>query len=85
MWPVNFILNVQVYDLTAFLYVIFVCAAAYGVVSSSLTMYNSLQFTTQNITSTIFNRTYWFMHGSVDDEKANLDRETNLSSIYSAN
>jgi hypothetical protein len=62
-------------DLIGFLYIIFVCAAAYGVVSVSLTMYDDIEFTAQNITSAIFYRTYWYLYGSADNEKSNLDSE----------
>jgi hypothetical protein len=50
-----------------------VCIAAYGVVSRSLTMYNSLEFTAKNLSSAIFYRPYWFLYGTVDDEKNDYD------------
>jgi hypothetical protein len=56
-----------------FVYIIFVCIAAYGIVSRSLTMYNSIEFTAQNLSSAIFYRPYWFLYAVVDDEKSDLD------------
>jgi hypothetical protein len=60
-------------DLMAFLYLIFVCIAAYGVVSRALFMYDKLEFTAQNLFVEIFYRPYWFLYSIVDDEKNNLD------------
>ena len=60
-------------DLVAILYLIFVCIAAYGVVSRALVMYDAIQFTGQNIFVSIFYRPYWFLYSIVDDEKTDLD------------
>lgn len=60
-------------DLVAFMYLIFICIAAYGVVSRALFKYNELQFTAQNISESIFYRPYWFLYSVVDDEKEELD------------
>ena len=59
--------------LLGFLYIILVCGVAYGVVSSSLTMYNTLEFTAQNVSKAILYRPYWLLYGSVDDEIANVE------------
>jgi hypothetical protein len=47
--------------------------AAYGIVSRSLTMYDSIEFTAKNLSAAIFYRPYWFLYGDVDDEKIDLD------------
>lgn len=66
-------------DLTGILYIIFVCIAAYGVVSRALTMYNDLYFTANSIASAIFYRPYWFLYSIADDEKEYLDSKLDLN------
>ncbi len=60
-------------DLAAFIYIIFVCITAYGVVSSALTMYSSIEFTAKNMSSAILYRPYWLLYGVVENERAQLD------------
>jgi hypothetical protein len=61
------------HDLAAFTYIIFVCMTAYGVVSSALTLYSSIEFTAQNMSSAILYRPYWFLYSIVDGEMRKLD------------
>ena len=68
-------------DLVAFIFIIFVCIAAYGVVSTALTAYSSVDFTAQNISSAVFYRPYWFLYSIVDDEKKKLDGKFILARI----
>ncbi len=63
-------------DLTAFIYLIFVCIAAYGVVSRALIMYGNLTFTAKDLLMAIFYRPYWFLYSIVDDEKNDLDSKS---------
>ncbi len=46
---------------------------AYGIVSRSLTMYNDIEFTAQNLSAAILYRPYWFLYSDVDDEKNYFD------------
>ena len=64
-----------------FIYLIFVCIAAYGVVSRALFMYNKLEFTATNLFVSIFYRPYWFLYSIVEDEKNELDSKLSLLSI----
>jgi hypothetical protein len=66
-------------DLIGIIYIIFVCIAAYGVVSRALVMYSSLEFTANNISSAIFYRPYWLLYSDVDDEKQYLDSKLDLN------
>lgn len=59
--------------LLGFLYIILVCGVAYGVVSSSLTMYNSLEFTAQNVSKAVLYRPYWLLYGNVDEDISNVE------------
>ncbi|CAF4662919.1 unnamed protein product, partial [Rotaria sp. Silwood2] len=59
--------------LTGFMYIIFVCIAAYGVVSRALTMYDELEFTARSVLTAIFYQPYWFLYSIVDQEKSHLD------------
>jgi hypothetical protein len=36
-------------------------------------MYNSIEFTAQNLSAAIFYRPYWFLYADVDDAKSYLD------------
>jgi hypothetical protein len=58
------------------MYIIFVCIAAYGVVSRALTMYSSLEFTARNLSNALFYRPYWFLYSVVEDEMIFLDGGT---------
>ncbi|CAF1321816.1 unnamed protein product [Rotaria sordida] len=60
--PKIFMLKNMLQDLFAFLYIIFVAIAAYGVVSRSLFMYNEVSFDGKGIFGDIFYPTYWFMY-----------------------
>ncbi len=55
------------------MYIIFVCIAAYGVVSRALIMYNTLEFTAKSIFTAIFYQPYWFLYSIVESEKNTLD------------
>lgn len=55
------------------MYVIFVCIAAYGVVSRALTMYGQLEFTAKSVFEAVFYQPYWFLYSIVDDERTHLD------------
>ncbi len=68
-------------DLVAFIYLIFVCVAAYGVVSRVLYMYDDIQFTGRSIFASIFYRPYWFLYSIADNEKNDLDGKLSLISI----
>ena len=60
--------------MAAFVYMIFIAIAAYGVVSRALFMYNQVPFTGQGIFENIFYSPYWFIHGVYNDT-ATLDSE----------
>ncbi|CAF3799568.1 unnamed protein product [Adineta steineri] len=60
-------------DLAAFIYIIFVCIAAYGVVSRALVMYDTLDFTAKSIFTGIFYQPYWLLYSEADAELGNLD------------
>jgi hypothetical protein len=66
-------------DLTGIIYIIFVCIAAYGVVSRALVMYSSIEFTANNLSSAIFYRPYWLLYSTADDEKSYLDGKLDLN------
>jgi hypothetical protein len=70
---VFYVFRIKLRDLVGIIYIIFVCIAAYGVVSSALTMYSSIEFTANNVSSAVFYQPYWFLYGIVDDEKNYLD------------
>ncbi|CAF1230726.1 unnamed protein product [Rotaria sordida] len=72
--PKLFMIRNMLRYLTAFMYVIFVCIAAYGVVSRALTMYGDIEFTAKSVFTAVFYRPYWFLHSIVDQEKTNLDK-----------
>lgn len=53
----------------AFVYMIFIAVAAYGVVSRAMIQYKQVPFTGRGIFSEIFYGPYWFIYGEVDDKK----------------
>ena len=55
------------------MYIIFVCIAAYGVVSRALTMYGEIEFTAKSIFMAVFYQPYWLLYSVADNEKSNLD------------
>ncbi|CAF1001217.1 unnamed protein product [Rotaria sordida] len=71
--PKLFMIRNMLGYLTAFIYIIFVCIAAYGVVSRALTMYAELEFTARSIFTAVFYQPYWFLYSIVEEEKSNLD------------
>ncbi|CAF1528136.1 unnamed protein product [Rotaria sp. Silwood1] len=71
--PKLFMIRNMLRYLTAFIYIIFVCIAAYGVVSRALTMYSELEFTAKSVFSAVFYQPYWFLYSIVDQEISNLD------------
>ncbi|UJR16241.1 hypothetical protein I4U23_003149 [Adineta vaga] len=71
--PKLFMIRNMMRDLISIIYLIFVCIAAYGVVSRALFMYNNIEFTAQNVFTSIFYRPYWFLYSIVDEERNDLD------------
>ncbi|CAF3609712.1 unnamed protein product [Rotaria sp. Silwood1] len=71
--PKLFMIRNMLRYLTGFIYIIFVCIAAYGVVSRALTMYSELEFTAKSVFSAVFYQPYWFLYSIVDQEISNLD------------
>ncbi|CAF1223885.1 unnamed protein product [Adineta ricciae] len=71
--PKLFMIRNMLRDLTGFIYIIFVCIAAYGIVSRSLTRYSSIEMNAKNLSSSILYRPYWFLYSIVDDERNELD------------
>ncbi|UJR11208.1 hypothetical protein I4U23_015389 [Adineta vaga] len=65
--PKLFMLRNMLRDLGAFVYMIFIAIAAYGVVSRALFMYKQVPFTGQGIFENIFYSPYWFIHGQYND------------------
>jgi hypothetical protein len=59
--------------LAGFVYIIFICIAAYGIVSRSLVTFDDLEFTAKNLSYSIFYRPYWFLYSVVDDERGDLN------------
>jgi len=60
-------------DLVGFIYLIFVCITAYGVVSRALFLYNTIDFTAKSVFYKVFYRPYWFLYSIVDQEITALD------------
>jgi hypothetical protein len=58
----------QLKDLAAFVYMIFIAIAAYGVVSRALILYKQIPFTGSNILKEIFYEPYWFIYGDASDK-----------------
>lgn len=71
-------------DLVGFIYLIFVCITAYGVVSRALFLYNTIDFTAKSVFYKVFYRPYWFLYSIVDQEITALDSPffLFLKSIY---
>ncbi|CAF1242408.1 unnamed protein product [Adineta steineri] len=66
--PKLFMLKNMLRDLFAFVYIIFIAIAAYGVVSRSLIFYNQIPFTINDIFKGILYEPYWFIYGDVSDK-----------------
>ncbi|CAF3900565.1 unnamed protein product [Rotaria sp. Silwood2] len=66
--PKLFMLKNMLRDLFAFVYMIFIAIAAYGVVSRALIHYKQVPFTGRGIFSEIFYEPYWFIHGEFSDK-----------------
>ncbi|CAF0801692.1 unnamed protein product [Didymodactylos carnosus] len=64
----------QLRDLSAFVYIIFIFIAAYGVVSRSMISYGNVEFSGHGIFSNILYPPYWFIYGNNGDELATLDK-----------
>ncbi|CAF4511049.1 unnamed protein product [Rotaria sp. Silwood1] len=63
-----FMLKNMLRDLFAFVYMIFIAIAAYGVVSRSLILYKQVPFTGRDIFGQIFYEPYWLLYGDVSDK-----------------
>lgn len=57
------------------MYVVFICIAAYGVVSRAMTMHGEIEFTVTSITTNIFYTPYWFLYSDTEEEKEALNRK----------
>jgi hypothetical protein len=68
-------------DLLAFICLIFVCIAAYGVVSRTLYTSDPIEFTADSIFTSIFYRPYWLLYSTADDEKNGLDGRFSFISV----
>ncbi|CAF1014905.1 unnamed protein product [Adineta ricciae] len=66
--PKLFMLKNMLQDLFAFVYMIFIAIAAYGVVSRALILYKQVPFTVHAIFKEIFYEPYWFIYGEVSDK-----------------
>ncbi|CAF1060452.1 unnamed protein product [Rotaria sordida] len=66
--PKLFMLKNMLRDLFAFIYMIFIAIAAYGVVSRALIFYRQVPFTGRGILTEIFYEPYWFIHGEFSDK-----------------
>ncbi|CAF0986831.1 unnamed protein product [Adineta steineri] len=82
--PKLFMIRNMLKNLTGFLYIIFVCIAAYGIVSRALTMYSSIEMTAKNLSIAILYRPYWFLYSIVDDELDDLNNIINSESSTAA-
>ncbi len=65
--------------MAAFVYMIFIAIAAYGVVSRALILYKQIPFTAKKLFGEIFYEPYWFIYGEISD-KYLLDGKYNFSS-----
>ncbi|CAF1610868.1 unnamed protein product, partial [Didymodactylos carnosus] len=77
--PKLFMIRNMVSDLSGFIYVMFVCIAAYGFVSRSLILYRDVDFIGRGIFRQIFYRPYWFLYSIVDDKTKQIDGIINNS------
>ncbi|CAF1016322.1 unnamed protein product [Adineta steineri] len=66
--PKLFMLKNMLRDLFAFVYIIFIAIAAYGVVSRSLIFYKQIPFTINDLFKGILYEPYWFIYGDVSDK-----------------
>lgn len=66
-------------DLCGFLYVIFICISAYGIVSRAMIKYGEIEFTATSIFTNIFYAPYWFLYSDVSNERQLLDGNTHLN------
>ncbi|CAF0730867.1 unnamed protein product [Adineta steineri] len=80
--PKLFMLKNMLRDLFAFVYMIFIAIAAYGVVSRSLIFYNRVEFSGRAIFSQILYEPYWFVYGAVSDKEF-LENQTDPSTSSS--
>ncbi|UJR07956.1 hypothetical protein I4U23_012235 [Adineta vaga] len=71
--PKLFMIRNMLRDLIGFIYIIFVCIAAYGIVSRSLTRYANIELNAKHLSASILYRPYWFLYSIVDDERQDLD------------
>ncbi len=55
--------------MAAFVYMIFIAIAAYGVVSRALILYKQIPFTAKKLFGEIFYEPYWFIYGEVSDKQ----------------
>ncbi|UJR07511.1 hypothetical protein I4U23_011800 [Adineta vaga] len=67
--PKLFMLKNMLKDLFAFVYMIFIAIAAYGVVSRAMILYKQVPFTLHSIFKEIFYEPYWFIYGEVSDKE----------------
>ncbi|CAF1475583.1 unnamed protein product, partial [Adineta steineri] len=84
--PKLFMLQNMLRDLAAFVYMIFIAIAAYGVVSRALFMYRQVPFTVHGIFENIFYSPYWFIHGQFNDTTTldNIIHDPNATFIAEA-
>ncbi|CAF0983658.1 unnamed protein product [Adineta ricciae] len=84
--PKLFMLRNMLRDLAAFVYMIFIAIAAYGVVSRALFMYKQVPFTGRGIFENIFYPPYWFIYGNPNDTTTldNIIHDGNSSFIAEA-
>ncbi len=71
----------QLRDLGAFIYMIFIAIAAYGVVSRALILYKEIPFTAKDILKQILYEPYWFIYGGISDKDL-LDRKDSFISKF---
>ncbi|CAF1258158.1 unnamed protein product [Didymodactylos carnosus] len=71
--PKLFMIKNMLRDLSAFVYIIFIFIAAYGVVSRAMISYQSVTFDGDGIFSNIFYPPYWFIYGNTQNELDRLD------------
>ncbi|CAF4600940.1 unnamed protein product [Rotaria sp. Silwood1] len=66
--PKLLMLKNMLWDLFAFVYMIFIAIAAYAVVSRALIFYKEVSFTGRGILSEFFYEPYWFIYGEFSDK-----------------
>ncbi|UJR20641.1 hypothetical protein I4U23_023766 [Adineta vaga] len=82
--PKLFMLKNMLRDLAAFLYMIFIAIAAYGVVSRALILYKEVPFTASALFKEIFYEPYWFIYGEVSDKNLLDEKILNGSASVAA-